>query len=312
MAQVKYDIGLFFEECKGDVERAINEMIRDKIILSQLSGGKRLRPIISLLAFKACTGGRESLEEYRKAVEGTVSIELAHTASLIHDDIIDKDVIRRGKLALHVQEGVSTALLVGHKMLALGFKIALKHGPEFARLYVDTWNEALAGELMEVEFNKRKPSSEDLFSIYITIIDKKTASLFSSACRAGALQANANGEIADLLAEYGREVGRAYQFADDLVDLKNGEMLRSVILPLIEKITGKKIGRIRKNSIEKKLKEKEEEIKEFYLANIREKVKKAEELIKNSTLPKSIYREMLTYAPKYIINRMLESVGMVI
>ena len=89
------------------------------------------------------------------SLEGAVIVELAHTASLIHDDIIDKDKERRGKTSLYVKEGIANAVLTGHRMLSLGFNIALKHGKEAAKLYIEAWNDVLNGEIDEVDFNKK-------------------------------------------------------------------------------------------------------------------------------------------------------------
>ncbi|HEC94393.1 MAG TPA: polyprenyl synthetase family protein, partial [Thermoplasmatales archaeon] len=299
MEQIEQSIESFFAESKRDTERAIKNLVKNKKILTQLEGGKRLRPMISLLSFKACTAGKETAEEYQRAVDGTVSIELAHTSSLIHDDIIDNDVERRGRPALYIEEGIGAALLLGHKMLALGCDIALDHGVEFAQLYIDTWNQALSGELLEVHLNRKDlaklKSSSDLFSLYLSIIDLKTASLFASACRAGALEAHAESEIADVLTEYGREVGRAYQLADDLVDFENGELLDSVILPILSKVEKDSglLDEVEKRTIRREIVKHEESIKQFYIREIKNRLQKAEALIRDSTLPDSIYKEML-------------------
>lgn len=318
MEQIEQSIESFFAESKRDTERAIKNLVKNKKILTQLEGGKRLRPMISLLSFKACTAGKETAEEYQRAVDGTVSIELAHTSSLIHDDIIDNDVERRGRPALYIEEGIGAALLLGHKMLALGCDIALDHGVEFAQLYIDTWNQALSGELLEVHLNRKDlaklKSSSDLFSLYLSIIDLKTASLFASACRAGALEAHAESEIADVLTEYGREVGRAYQLADDLVDFENGELLDSVILPILSKVEKDSglLDEVEKRTIRRKIVKHEESIKQFYIREIKNRLQKAEALIRDSTLPDSIYKEMLAHAPRHLINKMLQSINMVI
>ena len=111
----------FDENARGDLEKKIADMISDKQIVNILSGGKRLRPLLAHLAFKACTKGNESSHEYQRALEGGVVIELAHTASLVHDDIIDDDAKRRGKTSFHVKKGIASAILTGHKMLSTGF-----------------------------------------------------------------------------------------------------------------------------------------------------------------------------------------------
>ena len=161
-----------------------------------------------------------------------------------------------------------------HKMLAIGFNIALSHGEKIAKLYVDTWDEILNGELKEVNYNKEDikngttgiTTKSKIFSEYNKIINLKTASLFSSACKAGAMEAEATGPILQILADYGREVGLSYQLADDLVDLENGEMIDSVIIPLLTRLENKKIN---DNSLT--------------LENIRKKLIKNSDKIKKST-----------------------------
>ena len=145
----------FFNSTRNDVEKKIADTIKDEKIKSILQGGKRLRSFLAHLSFKVCTKGEETHSQFQKALEGTVGIELAHAASLVHDDIIDKDVERRGKTAFHIKEGIAQAILIGHKMLTTSFDIALSHGKEVAKLYVDSWNEVVNGELDEVNYNKK-------------------------------------------------------------------------------------------------------------------------------------------------------------
>jgi octaprenyl-diphosphate synthase len=260
-------IDSFFEITKEDIEKKIASTISDKKIFSILKSGKRLRPLLAQLSFKVCTGGKETPYQYQRSVEGTVSIELAHTASLVHDDIIDED-----------------------KMLAIGFNIALSHGEQIARLYVDTWSEILCGELKEVNFNKEDfkngtnelSTKSKIFSEYNKIINMKTASLFSSACKAGAIEADATGEILTILADYGREIGLAYQLADDLVDLEKGEMIDSVVVPLLTRLENKTINNtsFKLNIIKRKLAKNSSKIKQLYIEEIKRHVSKAEKLSK--------------------------------
>ena len=251
------NLELFFDKTLGHVEDKISNIISDDQIKNVLKGGKRLRSLLAHLAFKACTKGEETNDQFNRALEGTVSIELAHAASLVHDDIIDNDIERRGRPAFHTKKGVANALLVGHKMLARGFQIALSHGREVAKLYVDSWNEVINGEIDEVNFNKNGTKKiltvkEQIFEAYYKIIDLKTATLFSSACKAGALEANMTGDILKVFSDYGREIGLAYQLADDLVDLAHGEMIDSVIIPILNHIENKsKIGAFKKREIKK-------------------------------------------------------------
>jgi geranylgeranyl pyrophosphate synthase len=312
----------FDENARGDLEKKIADMISDKQIVNILSGGKRLRPLLAHLTFKACTKGNETSHEYQRALEGGVVIELAHTASLVHDDIIDDDVKRRGKTSFHVKKGIANAILTGHKMLSTGFNIALRHGQDFAKLYVDSWEEVVNGEIDEVKFNTKDAKKLNEFSLksqifkaYEKIIDFKTAALFSSACQAGALEANMSGDILKVFSSYGREIGLAYQLADDLVDLANGEMIDSVIIPLLNKIenqTSNKLKLFEKREIKRKFKRNKEKIKQFYIDEIRKHVEKAEELSKSELIPQSQFKDLLVDAPSYIINRMLNEINVTI
>jgi len=311
----------FDENSRGDLQKKIEDMISDKQIVTILSGGKRLRPLLAHLAFKACTKGNESSNDYQRALEGGVVIELAHSASLVHDDIIDDDSKRRGKASFHVKKGIANAILTGHKMLSTGFNIALRHGKEFAKLYVDSWEEVVNGEIDEVNFNKNDVKHLDeftlksqIFKAYEKIIDFKTAALFSSACKAGVLAANMSEDVLRVFSNYGREIGLAYQLADDLVDLANGEMIDSVIIPLLNRIENKtnKFKMFEKREIKRKFKRNQDKIKQFYIEEIRKHINKAEELGKSDLIPQSQYKELLKEAPTYIINRMLREINVTI
>jgi geranylgeranyl pyrophosphate synthase len=318
MKNIATNLELFFNETHEDVEQKLNDTITDVHMRSAIQGGKRLRSLLAQLSFKACTSGNEHPDKYHRALESSVSIELAHGASLVHDDIIDKDIERRGKPAFHVKEGIGKALLMGHKMLAYGFDIALSHGKEVAQLYVDSWNEVVCGEIDEVDFNnngtsKHSSTKDQIFEAYYKIIDLKTAGLFSSACKVGALEADMTGDILKVFADYGREIGLAYQLADDLVDLANGEIIDSVIIPLLNRLENRqKVGRLKKREMKRLLAKNEEKIKQFYLDSIKKHVKKAEELSHSDLIPKSEYKNLLSEAPAYIINKMLREINITV
>jgi len=322
MADKKLNLNDFFESTQLDLEKKIATTITDKKIISILDSGKRLRPLLAHLSFKVCTGGKETPYQYQRALEGAVVIELAHTASLVHDDIIDKDKERRGKPALHIKEGIPKAMLLGHKMLAVGLEIALRHGDKIAKLYADTWNEILSGELKEVNFNKKEIQNNGaneiakskIFNEYNRIINMKTASLYSSACKAGAIEANANGQILLTLGEYGREIGLAYQLADDLVDLEHGEIIDSVIIPLLNRLDKDVVENhsLKINSLRKKLDKNSSKIKQFYIDEIKNHVNRAIQLSSSEIIPNSQYKTLLIDAPTYIINKMLKEIKITI
>jgi len=307
---------VFLKHTCEDIEKKIDEIITDQNILVILKGGKRLRPLLGAISFKACTGGNESSQLYQDFLEGAVAIELAHGASLVHDDIIDGDLTRRGEAAFYIKTGIDNAILVGHKMLVIGAKLALSHGEKIAQLYVDAWSGTLDGQLNEINFNSKDlqditlTADSKFFQVYSRIIDLKTATLFSAACKAAAYWANASNEIADLLAEYGREVGFAYQLADDLVDLEKGEMIDSVVIPLLTRLEKRsaKNGNLKTRSIRKKINKKSPEIKKLYLEEISKHVNKAQMICKSPVLPNNQFKTFLLDAPFYSINKMLKEI----
>ena len=320
MAEQVVQIESFFQKTHGDIEKKITEMIDDEKILDILQGGKRLRPLLGSLSFKVCTGGKETPEQYQKVLEGSVGVELAHGASLVHDDIIDGDLNRRGEPAYYIKAGIDNAILIGHKMLTIGLDLAVKHGDKIAKLYVNAWRGTLEGQLSEVNFNSKDLNDTDIsadskfFRIYSRIIDLKTATLFSAACQAAAVWANASNDIASILSDYGREVGFAYQLADDLVDLEKGEMLDSVVLPLLTRLEKKSIknGTLKARALKKKLEENSPQIKQLYLDEIRKHVQRAQELSRSNMIPESQYKSLLQEAPTYIINKMLNEINITI
>ncbi|MCX6663855.1 MAG: polyprenyl synthetase family protein [Euryarchaeota archaeon] len=307
---------IFLKHTYEDIEKKIEEIITDQNILTILKDGKRLRPLLGAISFKVCTGGNESSQLYQKFLEGAVAIELAHGASLVHDDIIDGDLTRRGEAAFYIKTGIDNAILVGHKMLVIGFNLSLSHGEKIAQLYVDAWSGTLDGQLNEINFNSKDlqdiniTADSKFFQVYSRIIDLKTATLFSATCKAAAYWANASNQIADILAEYGREVGFAYQLADDLVDLERGEMIDSVVIPLLARLERRsaKNGTIKTRSIRKKIEKRSPEIKKLYLEEISKHVNKAQIICKSPLLPNNEFKTFLLDAPFYSINKMLKEI----
>lgn len=307
---------IFLKHTYEDIEKKIDEIITDQNILAILKDGKRLRPLLGAICFKACTGGNESSQLYQQFLEGAVAIELAHGASLVHDDIIDGDLTRRGEAAFYIKTGIDNAILVGHKMLVIGFSLALSHGEKIAKLYVDAWGGTLDGQLDEINFNSKDlqdmniTADSKFFQVYSRIIDLKTATLFSSACKAAAYWANTSNQVADILAEYGREVGFAYQLADDLVDLEKGEMIDSVVIPLLARLERRsaKNGTLKTRSIRKKIEKRSPEIKKLYLEEISKHVNKAQMICKSPLLPNNEFKTFLLDAPFYSINKMLKEI----
>jgi geranylgeranyl pyrophosphate synthase len=316
MADQSLSLEVFLKHSYEDIEKKIEEVIVDQNILSILKSGKRLRPLLAAISFKTCTGGSEPPQQYQRFLEGAVAIELAHGASLVHDDIIDGDLTRRGEPAFYIKTGVDNAILIGHKMLVIGFKLALSHGEKVAQLYVDAWRGTLDGQLDEINFNSKDlndatiTADSKFFQVYSRIIDLKTATLFSAACKAAAYWAGVSDDIADLLGEYGREVGFAYQLADDLVDLEKGEMIDSVVIPLLTRLEKKsaKNGTFKARAVRKKIQKNSSEIKKLYLEEITKHVMKAQLVSRSPNLPNNPYKTFLLDAPIFSINKMLKEI----
>lgn len=181
------------------------------------SGGKRLRPALLLMTAKACgyTGD--------VSVRLAAVVELVHSASLIHDDTIDNAGLRRGAATVNSRWGNRAAVLAGDYLYARAIGILAEFaGPEAMRCVAGAAAHMVESEMVQAVRRKDTDITEDE---YLSIIAGKTASLISCSCRVGAmLGEGANGEV-DILGAYGRDLGMAFQIADDLLDLGGEERL---------------------------------------------------------------------------------------
>lgn len=316
------DFEEFFNYAQSEVRKKIDVMVHDEDMLYAMKGGKMLRPAMLLLAFRACEGKQEY---FHNALESAVGMELAHSASLVHDDIMDEDTERRGRPALHVKRGVGTAILTGHKMISMAFRISLSHSIENAHIFLDTWDETLVGQLKDIDFtshledllNGEKP--DKLLQEYFKIISLKTASLFATACRAGSIEAKTDTELIQLMRDYGEEVGIAYQLADDLVDILEGKFEEGLIMPLIrvfgDKLDSHLIEKLKDHGadiLEEALNRNGFSLKDIYYAEIKRHVEKSIRLASSPLVPETIYKELMKTAPKYIVNAMVKDIDLVI
>jgi len=315
MEEKSYDLDTFFHTSKEDLEKKITTIITDEKILSILKDGDRLRPMLSHLVFKACTQGKEIPQQYQRALSSAISIELAYAASIIHDNTIKGYKKKNNKLLFPVREELDNAILTGHKLLAIGFDIALSHGEKIAKLYVDTWNKILNGELKEINFNKRlaHTNSEDLFpkseiiNDYNKIIEMKTASLFSSGCKTVAMLAGSSEELSRLFAGYGREIGFAYQKANDLTRFEKGETASSVVIPILLRLEKYTINgdSLKSRNVRKIISQNSSEIRQIYIQDIRQHLHNAENIVRSEIIHPSPYKSLLGKAPVYLINKLL-------
>ena len=187
-----------------------------------LDGGKRIRPIISLLAAE-CVG---KIDE--NVYAGACAIELLHTESVIHDDIIDNETQRRHKDPFHIKYGYNTSVLTGDFVLGLILNISSRL--DKARVTKDLATAAMLMSEGEVLEGKLEESEDVTFEDYIKVMDYKTATAFEMAAKLGAVIGGGSEEEISGLAEYGKNIGIAYQIKDDLMDWKNEDKLFNLLV----------------------------------------------------------------------------------
>ena len=188
------------------------------------TGGKRLRALLTLHSSKLCgykKGGRD--------INLAACVELIHAATLMHDDVIDKANIRRGKKTLNTIWGNQSSILVGDYLLSRCFEMMVDDGSlEVLRLLSSTSSEIAQGEVLQLQ---HKGEVDMLEETYLKIISLKTASLFSAATKVGGILSDKDSKYKEALEFYGKNLGLTFQIADDTLDY-NSEL----------KLFGKKIG----------------------------------------------------------------------
>lgn len=177
--------------------------------------GKQMRPLFVMLSADLCGGITEST--YKAAA----LIELLHTATLVHDDVVDDSNERRGLFSINALWKNKVAVLVGDYLLAKGLLLALDHDEfQLLKIVSTATREMSEGELLQIEKARHLDIEE---SIYLEIIKKKTASLISSCCAAGAHSAGVDKYTVEKMAEIGELVGMAFQIKDDIFDFKGSK-----------------------------------------------------------------------------------------
>ena len=187
-----------------------------------LNGGKRIRPIILLLASE-CVGEIDD-----NTFAAACAIEFLHTESVIHDDIIDNETLRRQKDPFHIKYGYNTSVLTGDFVLGLILNIASRvNNPRVTKNLATTAMMMSEGEVIE----GRLETSEDVtFDDYLKVIEYKTATAFETASRLGAIISGGSEEEIEFLADYGKNIGIAYQIRDDLLDWQNEDKLFNLLI----------------------------------------------------------------------------------
>ncbi len=213
------DIRSVIDLCADDMA-LVNSLIRDSldsnvVLIRQISqyiigsGGKRLRPMLVILAAKAC--GYPG----RHHVTLAAIIEFIHTATLLHDDVVDDSDLRRGKQTAHAVWGNAASVLVGDFLYSRSFQMMV--GVDSMRVMevlANTTNTIAEGEVEQL-LNMHDPEVSQ--QRYFSVIEKKTARLFEAACQLGAVLTGRE-DLDTALATFGRELGTAFQVADDVLD----------------------------------------------------------------------------------------------
>ena len=225
MSDVKEVLGSYSTDITKTIEKELSTITPDNLAEASVyltrAGGKMLRPALSLIVSEAVGGKREN------TLKSAAAIELIHTFSLIHDDIMDQDDMRRGMPSVHKVWGDDVAILAGDTLFSKAFEIII--GTEGTSS--DQNNRALAtvadacvkiceGQASDMGFEDRFDVSEDE---YMEMIFKKTGALIAAATKVGAIMGGASDDVIDAMYEYGRLIGLAFQIQDDYLDLASDE-----------------------------------------------------------------------------------------
>ena len=297
--------------------RSPNKLISDISTYLFQTNGKRIRPALLLLCSKLL--GYKGKEH----ILMSTLVEAIHTASLIHDDIIDNSKIRRGRESIHARWGPNITVLLGDYLYikALGLSLQSEHR-QIIQILTSISARMVEGELTEYYLSGNLELAE---KDYLDIINKKTASLFSASCRIGGILGKASKKEENYLAEYGANLGMSFQIIDDLLDFTGDEKTLGkpilcdlsegrITLPLIYTLNND--GRENKKRVIELLKQKNqdkeslEEILKIVKSNgaLDYTHKKAEEFSHKSReiisqFPKSTHREALSLLSEFILKR---------
>ena len=214
----------FQAKYKPLIEETLNKQIesydnRDKI-LKALQGGKRLRAMLCFLAFKVSGGSDDT-----KGAKVAASAELFQNVSLMKDDILDIDKVRRDNPASWVEHGPLETMRTADSMIIAGLESIAEFGSNILKTLLGGWRGAWQGEAQDYGFVKGLQNiNGPMYEMYFKVIRRKTAVLFATSAKMGAQAAEAYPKLVDLLYQYGEDLGVAYQLADDAVDLKKGKV----------------------------------------------------------------------------------------
>lgn len=313
-APVAKEMEDFEQKFRGSMKTKV--LLLDKIMSYIVKRkGKQMRPLFVFLSAGTCGGITEAT--YR----GASMIELLHTASLVHDDVVDDANYRRGFFSVNALWKNKIAVLVGDFLLSRGLILSLEHSDfELLRIVAEAVREMSEGELLQMEKARHLDIDEE---VYYEIIRRKTASLIASCCAVGASSSGSSNGQVDKMKQLGEYVGMAFQIKDDLFDYGEDEIgkplgidikEKKMTLPLIHALSKsswlekRRIINIVRNESEKpkKVKEVIRYVKEAggleYATKAMEKYyQQALEMI--NTLPESPYRTSLSQLVQFTIER---------
>lgn len=175
------------------------------------SGGKHLRPHVAMLSYLAAGG-----ENLMEAVSMAAAIEMVHTATLVHDDINDHALLRRGRPSVHARWGRTFALLTGDYMFAKVYQLMAPYGPVYNMIMARACTQLVEGETLQAVSAKAGTIDRET---YKRIVALKTASLFEGSARMGALLGGGDERVVNALADYAYNLGIAFQLVDDILDV---------------------------------------------------------------------------------------------
>ena len=225
MSDVKEILGNYSSDIIKTIEDELSVITPDNLqeasIYLTKAGGKMLRPALSLITAEAVGGEKEN------ALKAGSAIELIHTFSLIHDDIMDKDDMRRGMPSVHTVWGEDVAILAGDTLFSKAFEIIIcsqgttsEQNNQALATVADACVKICEGQALDMGFEDRYDVSEEE---YMEMIFKKTGALIAAATKVGAIMGGASSEVIDAMYEYGRLIGLAFQIQDDYLDLASDE-----------------------------------------------------------------------------------------
>ncbi|NHN55255.1 polyprenyl synthetase family protein [Calidifontibacter sp. DB0510] len=174
------------------------------------AGGKRFRPMLTLLAAEVGAGANPQV------VDAAVGVELTHLASLYHDDVMDEAEVRRGVTSANAAYGNTTAILVGDLLFGRASEVVAGLGAEAVLIQARTFVRLCSGQIGD---DRQAPPGADPLQHYLGVLADKTGSLIATAARYGAMFGGCDAATVELLAEYGEKVGMVFQLADDILDI---------------------------------------------------------------------------------------------